>query len=162
MVSSLIQGRMARWLFAPADVTLTVDGVALPTEAYRLLVASTVPDVGMGFRVPWQAGREPGRFHLVASGLSTTSMALQLHRVFGGKPLRGAPHLDRLAGARPHPLRRAADATRSTASCSAPAMWSSSPARACRSRVYVIARCAHLPATAKLARRAAARRSSLR
>ena len=51
----------------------------------------------MGFRVPWQAGREPGRFHLVASGLSTTAMALQLHRVFGGKPLVGAPHLDRLA-----------------------------------------------------------------
>lgn len=97
MVSSLIQGRMARWLFAPADVTLTVDGAALPTEAYRLLVASVVPDVGMGFRVPWQAGREPGRFHLVASGLSTTAMALQLHRVFGGKPLIGAPHLDWLA-----------------------------------------------------------------
>jgi diacylglycerol kinase family enzyme len=97
VVSSFIQGKMARWLFSPADVTLTVDGEALPTEAYRLLVASTVPDVGMGFRVPWQAGREPGRFHLVASGLSTTSMALQLHRVFLGQPLAGHPHLDRLA-----------------------------------------------------------------
>jgi diacylglycerol kinase family enzyme len=97
VVSSFVQGRTARWLFSPADVTLTVDGEALPTEAYRLLVASTVPDVGMGFRVPWQAGREPGRFHLVASGLSTTSMALQLHRVFRGRPLSGRPHLDRLA-----------------------------------------------------------------
>ena len=97
MVSSLIQGRMARWLFAPAEVALTVDGEALPPTPYRLLVASTVPDVGMGFRVPWQAGRQAGRFHLVASGLSTTSMALQLPRVFAGKPLTGAPHLDRLA-----------------------------------------------------------------
>ncbi|HEX9104930.1 MAG TPA: hypothetical protein VF997_22120, partial [Polyangia bacterium] len=97
VVSSFVQGRMARWLFAPAEVTLTVDGERLPTESYRLLVASTVPDVGMGFRVPWQAGRQPGRFHLVASGLSTTSMALQLPRVFSGKPLAGAPHLDRLA-----------------------------------------------------------------
>lgn len=97
VVSSFIQGRMARWLFSPAEVTLTVDGEELPTERYRLLVASTVPDVGMGFRVPWQAGRQPGRFHLVASGLSTTSMALQLPRVFSGRPLAGAPHLDRLA-----------------------------------------------------------------
>ena len=97
VVSSFIQGRTARWLFSPVAVTLTVDGVALPSEAYRLLVASTVPDVGMGFRVPWQAGREPGRFHLVASGLSTTAMAMQLHRVFRGRPLLGAPHLDRLA-----------------------------------------------------------------
>jgi diacylglycerol kinase family enzyme len=97
VVSSFIQGRMARWLFSPADVTLTVDGQELPTARYRLLVASVVPDVGMGFRVPWQAGREPGRFHLVASGLSTTSMALQLDRVFRGRPLSGAQHLDRLA-----------------------------------------------------------------
>lgn len=97
MVSSLVQGRTARWLFSPAEVALTVDGEELPPEAYRLLVASTVPDVGMGFRVPWRAGREPGRFHLVASGLSTTSMALQLGRVFGGRPLHGTPHLDRLA-----------------------------------------------------------------
>src|SRR6185503_14062798 len=40
MVSSLIQGRMARWLFAPAEVRLTVDGERRPAEAYRLLVAS--------------------------------------------------------------------------------------------------------------------------
>ena len=97
VVSSFVQGRLARWLFSPADVTLTVDGETLPTEAYRLIVASVVPDVGMGFCVPWQAGRTPGRFHLVASGLSTTSMALQLHRVLAGRPLVGAPHLDRLA-----------------------------------------------------------------
>ncbi|MCU1277703.1 MAG: DAG-kinase catalytic domain protein, partial [bacterium] len=97
IVSSFIEGRLARWLFAPAEVTITLDGEALPAEQYRLLVASVVPDVGMGFRVPWQAGREAGRFHLVASGLSTTAMALQLPRVLAGKPLHGAPHLDRLA-----------------------------------------------------------------
>jgi diacylglycerol kinase (ATP) len=97
VVSSLVQGGLARWLFAPVELALTVDGAALPPAPYRLLVASVVRDVGMGFKVPWQAGRQPGRFHLVASGLSTTSMALQLPRVFGGRPLAGAPHLDRLA-----------------------------------------------------------------
>jgi diacylglycerol kinase family enzyme len=97
ILSSLVQGKMARWLFAPTDVELTVDGETLPPKPYRLLVASTVPDVGMGFRVPWQAGREPGRFALVASGISTTAMALQLPRVFSGRPLHGEPHLDRLA-----------------------------------------------------------------
>lgn len=101
MVSSLVQGKLSRWLFAPVDVELGVDGEPAATQPYRLLVASTVPDVGMGFRVPWQAGREPGRFHLVASGISTTSMALQLPRVFSGRPLHGAPHVDRLA-ARAH------------------------------------------------------------
>jgi diacylglycerol kinase family enzyme len=47
--------------------------------------------------VTWQAGRQPQRFHLVASGLSTTAMALQLDRVLRGKPLEGSPHIDRLA-----------------------------------------------------------------
>jgi hypothetical protein len=63
----------------------------------RLLLASTVPDVGLGMRVTWQAGQQPGRFHLVASSLTTLSMAMQLHRVLGGQPLAGEPHLDRLA-----------------------------------------------------------------
>jgi diacylglycerol kinase family enzyme len=97
VLSSLVKGRLARWLFAPAEVAITVDGDALPSAAFRLLVASVVPDVGMGFRVPWQAGREPGRFHLVASGLDTTQMALQLPRVLAGRPLVGQPHVDRLA-----------------------------------------------------------------
>ena len=100
---------MARWLFSPADVTLTVDGEALPTEAYRLLVASTVPDVGMGFRVPWQAGREPGRFHLVASGPvddgDGAAAAARLPRPAAVG--RAAPRSP--GDARPHPLRVAAD-----------------------------------------------------
>jgi diacylglycerol kinase family enzyme len=99
VASSLIDGAFARWLFAPVDAELEVDGApaALDGGGPRLLVASTVPDVGIGMRVAWQAGRQPARFHLVASRLSTTRMALQLHRVLGGLPLRGGPHLDRLA-----------------------------------------------------------------
>lgn len=101
VASSLVQGAFARWLFAPVEMELSVDGAPVPPHPYRLLVASTVRDVGIGMKVTWQAGRQPQRFHLVASGLSTTSMALQLHRVLGGRPLAGAPHLDRLA-ARAH------------------------------------------------------------
>ena len=97
LASSLVQGRLARWLFAPVMVTLTVDGEALPPTPYRLLVASVVPDVGMGMRVTGRAGSEPRRFHLIASGLSTTAMALQIHHVLRGRPLHGTPHLDRLA-----------------------------------------------------------------
>jgi diacylglycerol kinase family enzyme len=95
--SSLVQGRFAGWLFAPVPVELTVDGERLPDAHYRLLVASVVPDVGIGMRVAWQAGQKARHFHLIASGISTTSMALQLPRVLSGRPLAGAPHVDRLA-----------------------------------------------------------------
>jgi diacylglycerol kinase family enzyme len=97
VASSLVQGRFARWLFAPTELRMVVDGEAADVPGCRLLVASVVRDVGIGMRVTWQAGRQPQRFHLVASGLSTTSMALQLHRVLRGQALAGAPHLDLLA-----------------------------------------------------------------
>ena len=98
IASSLWKGPFSRWLFAPVDLDLEVDG-RRPAEVTRprLIVASTVPDVGIGMRVAWQAGHQPGRFNLIASELSTTSMALQVHRVVGGRPLHGGPHLDVLA-----------------------------------------------------------------
>jgi diacylglycerol kinase family enzyme len=91
------QGPFARWLFAPVTMELIIDGEPVPPALFRLLVASVVRDVGIGMKVAWQAGSAPRRFHLVASGLSTTSMALQLPRVLSGRPLAGAPHVDRLA-----------------------------------------------------------------
>jgi diacylglycerol kinase family enzyme len=98
VASSLVSGRFARWLFAPVEMELEVDGQRPPgLHRPRLLLASTVRDVGIGMKVTWQAGRQPGRFHLVASELSTTRMALQLHKVMLGRPLDGGPHLDVLA-----------------------------------------------------------------
>jgi diacylglycerol kinase family enzyme len=98
IASSLVKGRFSQWLFSPVELTLEVDGkrpdhITRP----RLLLASTVPDVGIGMKVTWQAGRQPGRFHLVATELSTTRMALQVHKVLTGRPLSGGPHLDVLA-----------------------------------------------------------------
>jgi diacylglycerol kinase family enzyme len=97
VASSLMTGRFARWLFSPVPVELEIDGRRAPVEAPRLLLASTVPDVGIGMKVTWQAGRQPGRFHVIASNLTTVQMALQLHKVLTGRPLDGGPHLDVLA-----------------------------------------------------------------
>jgi diacylglycerol kinase family enzyme len=97
VASSFVAGRFARWLFSPVPMRLTVDEQPVQLGAPRLLVASTVPDVGLGMRVAWQAQREPGRFNVIASGLTTTQMAFQLHRVLGARPLEGGPHFDALA-----------------------------------------------------------------
>ena len=96
VASCVIQGPYAQRLFAPADVSLVADGELLPITQVRLLLASTVPDVGIGMRVMWRAGSEPGRFHFLASALSTTAMALQMDRVLTGRPLHGQPHEDRM------------------------------------------------------------------
>jgi diacylglycerol kinase family enzyme len=98
VASSLVNGRFAQWLFSPVEAELTVDGVrASDLDRPRLLLASTVRDVGIGMKVTWQAGHQPARFNFIASGLSTTAMALQFHKVVAGRPLDGAPHLDVLA-----------------------------------------------------------------
>ncbi len=96
--SSLVQGPFARWLFEPIDVELWADGERLPIDRVRLLCAAVIPSVGIGMKVTWRAGSRPHRFHLVASAITTTSMALQLHRVLAGRPLDGDPHVDRLVG----------------------------------------------------------------
>jgi diacylglycerol kinase family enzyme len=95
--SSLIRGPFARWLFDPIKVELEADGTRLPIDGVRLLLASVIPSVGIGMKVTWRGGSRPNRFHLVASALSTTKMALQLDRVLLGKPLDGKPHVDQLA-----------------------------------------------------------------
>ena len=92
--SSLVQGPLARRLFAPVPLALRADGQPLALASARLLCAATVADLGLGMRLAYRAGAEPGRFHVIASGLSTPRLALQLPRVLAGRPLRGAPHLD--------------------------------------------------------------------
>lgn len=97
--SSLIPGggRFARWLFALTPTAITIDDQPQPESTFRTILCATVPDVGLGFRVPWQAGSAPGRFHMVASGIGITENALQLPRMLRGQPLSGTPHIDRLA-----------------------------------------------------------------
>ncbi len=94
--STLLSGPLARWLFDPLEVSLTADGEPMPIDHVRLLLAATIPSVGIGMKVTWQAGAQPNRFHLIASALPLPSMALQLPRVLAGEPLAGQPHVDRL------------------------------------------------------------------
>ncbi len=93
--SCLVQGSWAQQLFGPLEAELVVDGELAPGP-FRLLVASSVVNVGLGMRVAWRAGEEPGRIHLVASGITPLGLGLQLGRVLRGRPLDGQPHVDRL------------------------------------------------------------------
>jgi diacylglycerol kinase family enzyme len=97
--SSLIPGggSFARWLFGRTPVELFIDGERATETSFRLLLCATVPDVGLGMRVPWQAGCVPGRFQIIASSLPILKNVLQLGRMQRGQPLRGQPHLDCLA-----------------------------------------------------------------
>ena len=97
VASAVARGAFAKWMFSPIPAQVTVDGRPLDSQAFTLLVAATVQNVGIGVRVPYRAGTVPGRFHLVASSLPMMNLVGQFARVFAGRPLRGEPHTDTLA-----------------------------------------------------------------
>jgi diacylglycerol kinase family enzyme len=94
---SFFGSKFTRDMLEPVPCKLTVDGQAQAPASYTLIVASVVRDVGLGLRVTYRAGDQPGRFHVVASGLPAGELAPQVPRVLAGQPLRGHPHIDVLA-----------------------------------------------------------------
>src|SRR5262249_2694536 len=91
------RGAVAEWMFDPISAQLVGDERRLDAPKFTLVVAATVRNVGIGVRVPYQAGTVPGRFHLIASSLPAMRLISQAPRVFAGRPLRGQPHTDTLA-----------------------------------------------------------------
>ncbi len=92
-------GAFARWLFERTSAALTIDGELSDESAFRLILCATVANVGLGMRVPWQAGRVPGRFQIIASSLPILANVMQIGRMQRGQPLVGQPHIDRMAQA---------------------------------------------------------------
>jgi len=95
--SALVGGALTALLFRPARVAITIDDEPPLQLDARLLVASTVADVGVGMRICPRATALPDRFQLIASGLLPREMARQLPAVLAGRALVGSPHIDRLA-----------------------------------------------------------------
>lgn len=94
---SLTGGKLARRVLTPVPCTLSVDGQVQAANAYSLVVASVVRNLGLSMRVLYRAGVDPNRVHLVASPLGARSLGPQLPLVLAGKPLRGRDHVDTLA-----------------------------------------------------------------
>jgi len=90
-------GRLANAVLDPTPCSLRVDGETQAAHRWSLVVASVVRDVGLHMLVPYRAGEELERFHLVASGLPPRELAAQLPRVLLGRPLTGEPRVDTLA-----------------------------------------------------------------
>jgi diacylglycerol kinase (ATP) len=94
---TFVGSRLARRVLDPTRCSLSIDGVEHKTRAWRLVVASTVRDVGLHVLVTYRGGEERDRFHVVASGLPARALGRQLVRALTGRPLTGEPHVDTLA-----------------------------------------------------------------
>lgn len=95
-LGSFVGGRLARSVLDPAECTLRVDGQASSFDRLSLLCASVVPNLGLGMRLTYRAGRELDRFHVVATPLDPPMLGPQMPLVLAGRPLLG-PNVDALA-----------------------------------------------------------------
>ena len=88
---------LARRVLDPTRCSLVVDDERHPAANWSLVLASVVRDVGLHLLVPYRAGEELERFHVVAAGLASRARGRQLPRALAGRPLVGQPRVDALA-----------------------------------------------------------------
>ncbi len=78
LASSAIGGPLSRRILKAIRTHVEVDGKALDLDTVTLLGASTVRDVGLGFRPFASAGSDPSRIHFLAGNVSGPRLAVEL------------------------------------------------------------------------------------
>ena len=92
IISCLVNGPMAQGLFRRFDGTVKGDGRLWPFKNYSALYASTIPNIGLYFRVFYLAGVDPNTFHGVGFSMAPRPLLWLLPKMFVGKPT-GSPDL---------------------------------------------------------------------
>ena len=78
LASIATAGPLGRKLFAPFDAQVEVDGERLPLERFTVMLASSIRDIGLGFRPFRTAGERIDRLHWIASDMGGVELGLRL------------------------------------------------------------------------------------
>ena len=84
--SAIMRTDYIKNLLEPVDATLYVDDQELDIKKFTLIYASTIKQVGLGFKVAYRAGEKPGYFHLVAGPLRAWDIIKNIPTVYRGLP----------------------------------------------------------------------------
>jgi diacylglycerol kinase (ATP) len=95
-VESFVGGSFARRVLDPLPCSIEVDGAKLAPDAFSLVCAAVVRDLGLHMIVNYRAGEDPGRPHLVVNALPTRRLGRRMPRVLAGKPIGGEGGFDGL------------------------------------------------------------------
>jgi diacylglycerol kinase (ATP) len=93
---SFVGGAYARKILDPLPCTVEAEGRRLAPEAWSLVCASVVPDLGIHMMVTYRAGEDLARPHLVASALPPRALGPRAPLVLLGKRIGGEGHFDDL------------------------------------------------------------------
>jgi len=97
IASVLTRGQLYKRFKEPIRASLAVDGRKLPHERYRTILAGTVEEIGLGFKMLYRASEDRTKFHLIASLIKPMKFLRQIRRMYVGQPLRGRGHHDMMA-----------------------------------------------------------------
>ena len=87
LASGLVGGTLGERILRPVAATVRCDGVRLPLDAFNVVYASTVAEIGLGLRPAYRAGRIPGRLQLLAGQITAAQLLWRLPRLYHGEPL---------------------------------------------------------------------------
>jgi diacylglycerol kinase family enzyme len=88
--SILVWGETARRVVSPVDVSIELDGVRWPKERFLVILAGTVPQVGLGFAPFFRVREGIDAFQVVGVHGPPTAVVARLHRVWLGRHIGDA------------------------------------------------------------------------
>ncbi len=83
-------------LFRPLPARLACDGRPGPFDAYSVVYASTIEDIGLGFRPTYRAREQTGQFHVFAGAIGAREFVRNLPAIRLGRATRSSRVLDTL------------------------------------------------------------------
>ncbi|MBU6282699.1 hypothetical protein KGQ64_10695 [bacterium] len=96
--SAAVRGPLQAKIFQPFEADVVCDGERVPHRSYRMLIASSVRAIGLGFEPFYLAGRHPGHFHVLGGPARAMRLIRRLPRFRKGFPANDPQLYDNLAG----------------------------------------------------------------
>jgi diacylglycerol kinase (ATP) len=97
IASGLRGGAVASQMFAPIPATVWCDGTRVPFADYTVIYASTIEDIGLGFRPTYRARERPGHVHVFAGSIGVGEFVRTLPAIKRGRPTGSPKVFDALA-----------------------------------------------------------------
>ena len=97
LLSSLANTSLARDVMQRTEADIDCDDERVPHRRFTVIYASSITDIGLGFKPTYLATRKPGFFHLIAGPLRAGQAMRRLCRLRHGWPFEVEELYDNLA-----------------------------------------------------------------
>lgn len=90
MIGTIVPGavvgsKSVKHMFSSVPMTVAHEGRDLGKEAYTAVLASTIPEVGLGFKLTSRCYEKPGSFHLIAADIPPLALVPRIFHLWAGK-----------------------------------------------------------------------------